>query len=134
PPTTKTLNTKQILAALLAVLAPNGKGAKIANVRKHGSYVLSFNAPAAGELTIGWYELPKGAHLSAAKHAKPKPILVAGAHVTVTKAGKVKVTVKLNAKGKALLRHSKRVKLTAKGTFKIKGRPLATATKAFFLK
>ena len=113
------------------MLAPTGKGGQIASVRRHGRYVLSFNAPAAGEVTISWYLVPKGAHVGTAKH--PKPVLVATGHAVATHAGKLTVTVKLTPKGRALTAHARRLKLTAKGSFKVNGRPVVTATKPFVL-
>ncbi len=121
-------SSKQILQALVASIAPNGKAARIASLRKRGSYALVFNAPLAGTLTISWYLVPKGARLSRAK-----PVLVASGRAVAKRAGKLTVTVKLNAKGRALLKHAHQLKLTAKGSFEASGGSSASATKAFVL-
>lgn len=121
-------SASQIIQALLASLLPSGKEARVAALRKHGSYKLSFLAPSAGTLSIAWYEVPKGAHLSRAK-----PILLAVGTATITKAGKLTIIVKLNPKGRALLKHEGKVKVTAKGTFTPAGGQAVSATKAFTL-
>jgi hypothetical protein len=121
--------TAQITSALTSQLAPRGKGAKIANVLKAGAYTFSFSALAAGSVVISWYEVPKGAHLSAAR-----PILVATGTATAAKAGVVKVKIKLTTKGKQLLRHARSVKLTAKGSFTPTGKAAVVAFKTFTIK
>ncbi len=129
-PSTKStpLSSEQIVRALLASLAPAGKGAHIATLRKRGSYALVFSAPAAGTLSISWYLLPKGARLSRAK-----PVLVASGRAVATSTGKLPVTVRLNPKGRALIKHTHRLKLTARGSFKANAGGSATAIKAFVL-
>ncbi len=125
-------SVSQILAALLGALRPNGTAGRIANVRKHGRYALSFNAPAAGRVSITWFLVPKGGHVSGAnKH--PRPEVVASGAAVATHAGKLAVTVKLNAKGRSLLAHSRRLNLIAKGSFEIKGRAAVSATETFAL-
>ncbi len=121
-------SASEIIQALLASLGPAGKEARVAALRKHGGYKLSFLAPSAGTLSIGWYEVPKGAHLS-----KAKPVLLAVGTATTTKAGKLTIIVKLNPKGKAVLKHGGKPKLTAKGTFTPAGGTAVSATKAFTL-
>ena len=121
-------SASQIVQALLASLGPSGKEARVAVLRKHGGYRFSFLAPSAGTLSIGWYEVPKGAHLS-----KAKPVLLATGAATAVKAGKLRITVKLNPKGRALLKHGGKVKLTAKGAFTPAGGAAVSATKTFTL-
>jgi hypothetical protein len=118
----------QIQSALLSALTPSAKGGRLAVVRKHGSYVVSFAAPSAGEVVISWYELPKGAHLSSAR-----PVLVASGRASTSAAGGVKLTIKLTAIGKRLLKARRSLKLTAKGTFTPAGHPATSTTKQFTL-
>jgi hypothetical protein len=122
----------QIKASLLRQLAPQGKAAKIAALLKQHGYVVSFTALSAGKLVIGWYYLPAGAHLTLAK-PKPKPVLVATVNATFSQAGTQKLTITLTANGKQLLKHAKRLKLTAKGTFTPAGKSAIVATKNFTL-
>src|SRR5438034_3797163 len=75
-------------------LAPRGKLAKIPALLKHGGFTLTVTAPATGRLTIAWYHVPKGAHLSTRK-----PILVARGSVTIGAAHIAKLTVKLTSAG-----------------------------------
>ena len=121
-------SSSQILQALLASLVPTGKEARVAALRKHGAYKLGFVAPSAGQLLISWYQLPKGAHLS-----KAKSILLAVGTATTTRAGKMTIIVKLNPKGRAFLKHGRKPKLTAKGTFTPAGGMAVSATKTFTL-
>jgi hypothetical protein len=121
--------TAQIQAALLGALLPSGKAGRIASVRKHRGYQVTFNAPAPGVVVISWYELPKGVHLASAK-----PILVATGRMTVTTKGTVKVMLKLTARGKGLLKHGRQIKLTGRGAFTLAGRSPVVVTKAFTLR
>jgi hypothetical protein len=120
----------QVLAALRAILGAHGKNASIKSLLKHGSYSVSFAAPSAGSLVISWYEVPRGAKLAKSK----KPVLVASGHMTFQSAGSARVKIKLTGKGRALLKHSKRLKLTAKGSFTPAGAASTSATKSFSVK
>jgi hypothetical protein len=119
----------QLQAALLSALSPSGKLGRIASVRQHRGYQVTFNALGGGEVVISWYELPKGAHLASAK-----PVLVASARATFTTKGEVKLTLKLTARGKSLLRHARQVKLTGRGVFTPAGGSPITVTKPFTLR
>jgi hypothetical protein len=114
--TVSSASAAQARAALLKALRVFGKNATLSQLLKHGGYTLTFDAPGAGHLSVGWYLVPKSAHLTAAKH-RPKPVLVANVSVRITRTGNVKVKVKLTVKGKTLLRDGGRPKLSAKGTF-----------------
>jgi hypothetical protein len=129
---TAAITAAQLKALLLAQLTPSGKTAKTASLLKTGGYSLTFKAPEAGTLTIAWYELPPGAKL--AKKATPKPILIATGQVKFAATGTKKLELKLTAAGKALLKRSKLVKLTAKGTLTPSGKSPVSATKPFTLK
>jgi len=122
-------NPAQIQAALLGALLPIGKAGRIASVRKHRGYQVTFDAPAAGPVAISWYELPKGAHLASAK-----PILVASGQATITTKGVWKLALKLTARGKSLLKHGRRIKLTGRGTFTPTGGSPVVVTKPFTLR
>jgi subtilase family serine protease len=130
--TTAAIASTQLKALLLANLTPSPKTAKTASLLKTGGYSLTFKAPEAGMLTIAWYELPPGAKL--AKKAKPKPILVATGQVKFSATGTKALELKLTAAGKALLKRSEQLELTAKGTFTPNGKAAVSATKPFALK
>jgi hypothetical protein len=120
----------QIKASLLRQLAPQGKAAKIAALLKRNGYGLSLTAMSAGKLVIDWYYLPAGAHLA---RAKPKPVLLAAGKATFSQAGTQTLTITLTANGKQLLKHAKRLKLTATGTFTPAGKSAIVATTNFTL-
>jgi DNA-binding beta-propeller fold protein YncE len=124
-----------IRSGLLAQITPKGRGAKIASLTHKKQYPLSFKALTAGVLTISWYFLPPGAHLSASSETKTKakPVLLASGHVTFTAAGTKTVTIKLAHAGRTMLRHRHRLKLTAKGAFALPHGATITALKAFTL-
>lgn len=134
-PTTTTLaptlapTRAQIKASLLSQLTPKGRGAKIAKVVKRG-YAMSFTALSAGTVVINWYYVPKGAHVS---KRKPVPVLVATGRKRFPRAGKLSFTVKLTAKGLRLIKKTKRIKLTAKGSFTPLGQRPIVAIKSFTL-
>ena len=89
-----------------------------------------FSAPGAGQLVIGWYFVPKGAHLAKAK----KPVLVASVRVIFHHAAKAKVKVTLSKRGRQLLKTAKQLKLTAKGSFTATGGTTTSSTKTIALK
>jgi hypothetical protein len=120
--------TAQIKSAILGALAPSGKTGRIASVVKHRGYQVTFDAPARGEVAISWYELPKGARL-----VSTKPILIASGRATITTRGKTKLTLKLTARGKNLLKHNHKLRLTGRGTFTPTTGTATTATKTFML-
>jgi hypothetical protein len=117
-------------AALSAVIVPPAKKSKISTLVKHGAYTFQFTAPGAGVLEIAWYQVPKGAHVS----AKAKPVLVATGTAHFSAATTATVTVKLTASGKQLLRHSSQLKITAKGTFAAAGGRAVVTLRTFTLR
>jgi alpha-tubulin suppressor-like RCC1 family protein len=125
--------TAQLKANLLAQLKLSGKAAKIGALLKHKGYSLSFTALTAGSLSVNWYFLPKGAHLSR-KKAKPKPLLLASAKVSFKAPGKKKITVKLSSKGISFLRHKQSAKISVKGSFTPTGKKAVSAIKTLTLK
>jgi hypothetical protein len=126
------ISAAQIKALLASQLTPSGKTATISSLLKHGGLTLSFTAPEAGTLAVQWYQVPTGAKL--AKKTKAKPVLVASGKLTFSGAGTGKVKVTLTAQGKKLLRHTKRLTLTAKATFTPSGGTAASITSGFQVK
>jgi hypothetical protein len=129
--TTASVGATQIQALLRRQLTPTGKAAKIAALLKTGGLTVTFQAPEPGTVAIAWYQLPAGAKLS---NAKARPVLVASGQITFSKAGTLKIKLKLTAAGRRLLKHSKRLKLTASGKFTPPGETAVTATKVFVLR
>jgi hypothetical protein len=111
---------------------PSGKGAKIAALLKSGGYMLPLTALEAGTVVVRWYLVPHGAKL--ARQTKAKPILVASGKLAFSGAGKGGIKLKLTAVGERLLRHAKRLKLTAKGTFTPRGGAAVSVAKKFVVR
>jgi hypothetical protein len=122
------LGFAQIKALLAKHLTPKGRLAKIGAMLKAGGYKLSFPAPESGAVVISWYLVPAGAHL-----AKARPVLVASGRATFASAVTKTIKIKLTAYGKGLLKHAKRVKLTAQGTFTPSGQAKIVARATFTL-
>jgi hypothetical protein len=120
----------QLKASLLRTLFPKGRTAKIAALLKKGGYSFTFSALTAGSVVIYWYSVPNGAHIT---KGSSKPTLVASAKASFAKAGTAKIEMKLTVKGKQLLKHAKRVKLTAKGIFTPTGTAGVVALRPFVL-
>jgi YVTN family beta-propeller protein len=120
----------QLKASLLGEITPHGKAAKIAALLKAHGYVLSFTALSAGKVVIDWYYLPNGAHVAS---AKAKPVLIAAGNAKFSQAGRVKIKIKLTAHGRQLLKHSKRLTLTARDKFTPTAQHGIIATKKFKL-
>ena len=125
------LTSAQIKASLASEITPHGKAAKIGALLNKHAYALSFTALSAGTVAIDWYYLPKGAHLAS---AKPKPVLIAAGKAKFSQAGTVKIKIKLTAHGRRLLKHSKRLTLTARGTFTPTAEHAVVATRKFKLR
>jgi hypothetical protein len=127
--TASAATTAQLKALLASLLAPRGKSAKIGALLKHHGYAISFVSLTAGRLSIAWYRVPKGARVAAAKRE-----LVAVGKSSTPAGGASKLTVKLTARGRRLLKPGKPLKLTAKGVLAVSGRPSLVATRSFTLK
>jgi beta-galactosidase len=108
-PTPAGPTSAQVRAALGAVLSPTGGSARLAGLVKRGGYTFTFTAPSSGKLVIDWFQAPASAHA--------KKVLVASAAVSVKKAGKVSVKLRLTKAGLKLLRRAKRQRLTATASF-----------------
>ncbi len=126
------VSSSQIAALLAGQLIPSGKAAKIAALLTGGGFAVAFKALEAGTAVIDWYEVPAGAKL--AKKAKRKPVLVGAGQRTFSAAGTATIKIKLTVAGKSLLKHAKKLKLSAKGTFTPASEPPITAFKTFVLK
>jgi hypothetical protein len=91
------------------------KAAKIAALLKKGGFSEQFTAPEPGTVVLRWYYLPRGTKFGGkGKHA---PVLVAAGKVTFTATGTKTVRLTLTHAGIHLLRSSKRIRLTATGSF-----------------
>jgi hypothetical protein len=122
----------QIAHLLAQAPIPSGKAARLAVLLKRGGFSVVFKAPEAGTAAIAWYEVPRGATIS--KRAKPKPVLVGAGQRRFSAAGTATIDIKLTAVGKRLLKHAKKLKLTAKGVFTPPGRTPISITRIFVLK
>ena len=125
------LSTAQLKAALASALTLHGKAARIRRLLITHRCRLRFDAPTAGKLIIGWYDIPLRAHRA---RTEPKPVRIAGGSAYFARARRLKVTMKLTADGVRLLKRSKRLRLTAKGTFTAAGLSSVSATRRITLK
>jgi hypothetical protein len=125
------------LARLFALaLKPSGRNAKIGALLRHGGLIASLRAFAPGKAAIYWYRTVRVlAGAGAAPVAAPKThsVLVAAGKVYFKAAGKAGIDVRLTRAGRALLKRSKRLALTAKGTFTPNGAGAVVATRPFML-
>ncbi len=121
----------RVRLALAAVLSPRGAGGRISKLLKHSGYTFRFDAPSTGKLVIDWYHVPPGVK----RHAKRRPmVLVAVARVSIKKAGRVKVKLKLTARGRSLLHHAHRERLTVRASFTPIGESTTTVSRIINLK
>lgn len=114
PPAATRPLTDTAVKSLLARLLASGAG-----------LTPSFKAPAAGRLTIRW-----------TTKVKKKTVTIASGTFTYKSASlkATKIRLRLTKKGKSLLKHHKKLKVTSKATFTIAGRRPLTATRTFTLK
>jgi hypothetical protein len=129
PSTIATISSAQIAAALGQQLVPSGKAATIRALLKNDGLTMSFRALEAGTLVVGWYEVPGAAKL--AKHGKAMPVLVASGQMTFVAAGTGKVKIRLTVAGRRLLKGTRELRLTTKGTFRSAGSVAVTAMREF---
>jgi hypothetical protein len=125
------ISTEQIKASLARQMVPLGQVAKIGALLKRGGYILSFNAPEAGRLSVQWYELPPGAKLA---KTKAKPVLVASGKLTFKAGGTGKIKIMLTARGRRVLRQARRMKLMSKVVFRTSNGIMVVATKNFVVR
>ncbi|HZE07054.1 MAG TPA: hypothetical protein VE127_17630, partial [Solirubrobacteraceae bacterium] len=101
------VTTKVIHHALMQALVLRGRGARIRMLKRTHRYLFAFTAPEAGHLVISWFYKPRHGH----------KVLVGRARVLLHHAGHTRIRLVLTRKGRILLRHSKRLRLTATGSF-----------------
>jgi beta-galactosidase len=117
---------------LRRMLAVSGLKSRIAQLLRHG-YTLTFRAPSAGMLVVGWYRVThvsaseEESHSTAVTHSHPKErvkrVLVASASVHIRSKGRARIHVHLTARGKTLLRHVRHEeRLEAEAQFTPKGK------------
>jgi hypothetical protein len=123
----------EIRGLLLATIVPKGKADSIKAILKAGGAVLTVTALEPGVEKISWYFLPPGAHVARAHH-HAKPVLVATGRISFSAPGSAHLKLKLTKAGKRLLRHARRMKLTAKGTFRPTNQGGASVNRKFKLK
>lgn len=121
-----------ILTSVGAQLTSAQRGAKIGSLLKDSATWFRFTALASGTLELSWYEVPKGAHVSSVK-SKPQPVLVATTTASFKGATLKTVELHLTRAGRALLRKSKRITLTAKAVFALPHGISVTWIKTFVL-
>ena len=121
-----------VAAWLAAQLNPPVRATTIALLLKRGVYDERFKAPESGTAVIEWFYVPPGAKL--AKKAKRSPVLVASGRLVFGSAGTGTIKVRLTAKGKHLLRTSKRIQLTAVCSFTPVGEKPLKTSRSFELK
>jgi hypothetical protein len=123
-------STSQITAAITKDIVPSGRQARIPALRTHHEYRVSATAPTAGRLTIAWFatERPPRRH-------SPRPgILLATGTATLSATTASPITIRLTGRGDRLLRHSRQIKLTARGTFARPGHASLVVTQTFTLR
>jgi len=124
-------SASDIIHLLASQIVPTGRAASIKRILHAGGTVLTLTALEKGAVTVGWYQVPPGAHV-AAKH-KPRPVLVASGTLSFTAPGTGRLRVALTRAGKTLFKHSKHLKLTAKGSFTAPGGAALTTKRLFAL-
>jgi hypothetical protein len=134
--TTTTTATHGVAASRVAALianqltVPRRRGA-ISALLARGTFAMQFSAPEAGTVAVSWYHR----RTSARSHqAGPSPsALAAFGRLSYGRASKRSVTIRLTGYGRRLLRHSKRVRLTATCSFTALGAQAVRVSRTFEL-
>jgi hypothetical protein len=119
-----------VSTAVTGALGVSGSAATITTILRSGGYPSVFTAPAAGTMTISWYDTPSS---SARSHAA-KRVLIARGTRRFTKAGKATIKLTLTTSGRKLLKNASSVKLTVEGNFAPKTGKAITRYKAVTLR
>jgi hypothetical protein len=106
--------------------------AKLAQLVQNSGLGFGFHASGPGVLTITLYDASTGGKL--AKISRARPVLVGVGRHTFSGATTARIKIKLTPRGKALLKHAKRLILTAKGTFNTHGKVAVQKTETFVLR
>ena len=125
------VSAAQIVASLEAQMTSSEKAGRTRALLKHHGYRLAIKALEPDRLIVRWYEVPPGGKLRA--KGRQKPVLIATGTLTFRTARTAPIDLELTARGKLLLEHAKRERLSAEGTFTPAGQRPITATKAFTL-
>jgi hypothetical protein len=116
----------QLLASLRPLLSPRGSAAKFPKLRRTHSYKFTYHALEAGRVTVRWYQI--------SGHRKHKhKTLVASGVAKARRAGVVKLTVRLTARGRRLVAAGHRLHLTADVSF-VSGTTTVRRVHAFTLR
>jgi hypothetical protein len=116
----------QIRESMRRQMTPKASAAKIGVLLKKGGAILSFKSLDAGRLVVRWSTAP-----TTVRGKKTKAMLVAQGRMTFEHSGTKTVHVRLTAAGRRVLRHAKRVRLTATGTFTRTNAKPIVGTKGF---
>jgi hypothetical protein len=95
-----------------------------------GGYTLHLRALEQGTVSVRWYLIPAGAHLT----RKRAPILVAANKLRFSGPGTGKLRLTLTRAGRRLLRQAQRITLTTTGTFTPTDAKPVSVVKRFTLK
>jgi hypothetical protein len=115
--------SRQIRSLLAHTITPRRKHLIHALIRNDG-YSLSFSAPSTGQATVNWYSAAHPGRLT-------KALLIAKGQGVFSRAGNVRIEIKLTRKGQTLLAHRNHLKLIAQGTFTPTGSTAVTYTSKF---
>lgn len=103
--------------------------AKLATLAQNSGLGLAFHASGPGVLSIVLYDASPGGRL--ARMSRGKPFLVGVGRHAFAGAGTARIKIKLTPAGRTLLKHAKRLTLTARGTFKSHGEAAIETTERF---
>jgi hypothetical protein len=104
----------ELRLSLKSILAPYGKNSGREGIRKARGATFDYTAPTAGTATTDWYAVADG-----------KPVLVGSGHVSAPSAGGTTLKLKLTAAGLKSLTGVKRLRISARASFKPRGHKLA---------
>ncbi len=119
----------QLSKALTGLLSPSGPKGRLRAIRAASSYTFSFHSLEAGRVTLDWYSRYATGH---GRHRKLHRALIASANEK-TPAGPTKITVRLTATGKRLLKTAKRLQVTSQLTFAVSGQTPIKKSRTFTL-
>lgn len=124
-------SSAELVRLLTRQLAPSGRAASIAALRRHGGLRMRVELPAAGVVTVKWYVVTQ-APKRGAKH-KHGPLLLATGSATLAAGRTTTVTIRLAAGGRRLLRGRHALHLQARAMFAVSDGATVTAARAFSL-
>jgi hypothetical protein len=123
-------SASQLSTSLATLLGPSGRPGKLAAIRKAAGYTFNFKSLEAGQVTVHWYGFYTTGR---GKHRKQHKALIASVTKKNIPTGLIKITMRLTATGKKLLKTYRQLRVTSQLSFTAAGQKPTKKSRNFNL-